>query len=706
MQFYAVKFRILIISIVILLLSVCTPRNNDQQKSLPGIPELNSGSPGSSPRPGSTTGNHIPLTNEPAPTRNESTTQQLATQPVVITAIAGTPEINWRDAPIMPDVSQHVLQIYQDGQAQGRNPHNFSVIGDCQAVPFVFMGPFERGELEPDNAESYLWEAIAQFKGSFVRSGMAVRGGFTAASILNPIQADPHYCKPGETPLTCEFRLNNPAFVFITLETWLDPNSVDRYETYLRKIVEYVIERGTVPILITKADSSELRNGTHVINPAIVRVARDYDVPVVNFWRSAQYLDNYGIDPNREGFHLSEDGYKLKNILALRALYTVWKAVDHQEVSSGIGVGSLGNPTTTSTPQATPTPQPGPLVTAPKCEGGCIFFASAASQDGVVMSQGIFAYAYRDHKLTSVLGKGFDLQDVSEDGQRLLVNQVNRLYEINLSNASANLISESFFPLGKQGAYWNSDESIIIFLDQNNPLRTETGEAFNLFPSIRDDERYLESGSCISKDYCQSSGVYRINPDQTTTRLASQSGLVFSPNGKLVAFLNPAAATKDNFYHIHYVFLEETERGISSRRVFYFPEESGFMVYPEVSDYAFSMDSNKLFIIYDVYSAYFERSLCFRTYMLDVQTGNLYDYGSHSLDGYCGRYTTGSLNPRLLWAPQGDKILLFLTDITPDNQYSLNILQTNLETGENLTPFDQGILISKDFFYITNLYWR
>ncbi|MBU2611980.1 MAG: hypothetical protein KJ606_13710, partial [Chloroflexi bacterium] len=213
------------------------------------------------------------------------------------------------------------------------------------------------------------------------------------------------------------------------------------------------------------------------------------------------------------------------------------------------------------------------------------------------------------------------------------------------------------------------------------------------------EERYFESGSCTSKDYCQSSGVYRLNSDQSATRLDSYSRLVFSPNGKLVGFLNPAAATRYNYYHIGYILLEETERGISSRRVFYFPEVGGFMVYPDVRDYAFSSENNKLFIIYDVYSAYFERSLRIQTFMIDIKTGILFDYGSIS-------GASGSLNPRLAWAPQGNMVLFFLTDVTPDNQYSLSIFQTKLDSGEKLTPYDQGIMISNDYFYITNLYWR
>jgi hypothetical protein len=622
--------------------------------------------------------------------------QQQTAHPTSAVGTQESPEIDWRDVPIMPEASQHILQIYQEGQAQGRNPHNFSVIGDCQSIPFVFLGPYGRGDLAPSSTENYLWDAIDQFKGSFSRWSVTSRGGFTAASILNPLQADPHYCNPGETPLTCEYRLNNPAFAFITLETWLDLNTVDRYEAYLRQILDYVIGHGTIPILITKADTAEVLNGKYVINPAIVRVARDYDIPVVNFWRSAQYLPNGGIDPAREGFHLSQAGYDLKNTLALRGLYIIWQAVNLWTTN---GSNGLVNPTTTLTQQATSNSEPAPQITVPDCEGGCIFYGTASSLDGVVTTQGVYAYAYGGQKLTLVLGNGFDLQDVSKDGQRLLVNKTNRLYEIDLVSGLATLISESFFSNGKQDAYWNSNESAVILIDQNHSFQTETGGAFNLFPSTRDEERYFETGSCTSKDVCQASGIYRLNPDQSSTYLDSFSHPIFSPDGKLVAYLNPAAATKDNYYHIGYLLLEDPVRGISSRDVIYFPKEGGFMIYPEVRGYDFSPENNNLFIIYDVYSAYFEKSLRLQTYVLDLKNNILIDYGSLSS-------ANGSLKPRLVWAPEGNKVLLFLTDLTPDNQYSLSIYQTKLNTDERLVPYDQEIMTSNDYFYITNLYWR
>ena len=123
------------------------------------------------------------------------------------------------------------------------------------------------------------------------------------------------------------------------------------------------------------------------------------------------------------------------------------------------------------------------------------------------------------------------------------------------------------------------------------------------------------------------------------------------------------------------------------------------MFYPDVREYAFSKDGSKLFIIYDVYSAYFEKSVRLQTYLLDLKTGILYDFGSISGG-------SASLNPHLVWSPDGNKVLFFLANLTSENQYELNVFQTSLDTGVKLIPYDQAILTSSSYFYITNIYWR
>ena len=600
---------------------------------------------------------------------------------------------DWRDAPISPvAISDRVSQIYEHGQSLGRDPHSFSVIGDCQSIPYVFMGPFTRGELEPSSSESQLWNAINTFEPSFKRWAVTARGGFTAASILNSIQADTELCKPGETPLTCEYRLNNPAFVIITLETWLDPDSINRYETYLREIIDTVIDKGSVPILLTKADSSELRNGQHIINPVIVNLAYEYQLPLVNFWRAAQYLDNYGIDPEREGFHLSQEGYNLKNILALRALYQVWTTVEGLDVPEAVLES-------TPTPTLEATPNDMPQVNNPTCENNCVFFGIAQSHDGEVTAGGVFVYDPESQVLEQILPDGYNLQDVSSDSQQLLVNRESALFTIDLGSGESSLISESFNFLGKQGAFWDAAEAEIIFLDKSQPIQIDGEEAYNLLPVNGLEGRYLQFGSCTSKDFCQSAGIYKQDSLGTITKMDKFIQPVFSPDSSKVAYLNPDAATEENYGHIWYLILEETALGAASRRVLYFPEESGFMVYPEVKTFSFSPASDKLLILYNVYSEYYRYSLRLQTYLWDLNTGILYDYGK--LDG-----VSGSLAPQMVWSPDGNQVLFFLTDLTEGGEYLINLYQTDLLTGEKLILLEEALISSDDYIYITNLYWR
>ncbi len=633
---------------------------------------------------------------EAASTPNVPVSTETAPQSApTATATPLPPMSDWRDLPIIPEVSPRVLEIYAAGQALGREPHNFSVIGDCQSIPFVFMGPFSLGEIQPGPSESYLWDALNYFKGSFGHWSVTSRGGFTAASLLSPLQADSQNCKPGETPLTCEYRLHNPAYVFITLETWRDQRTIDRYESYLRQILDYVIERGTVPILITKADAAEVDEGIHVINPAIARVAYDYQVPLVNFWKAAQYLDNAGIDPNRDGFHLSPEGYKVKNILALRTLYLVWNAVQGRDVSQIVpsdvpaSEGGQNAPETGSNPQ----------VNAPECGRGCIFFGTAVSRDGNVTANGVFSYNPSMRALTQILGAGYDLQDVSEDGTRLLVNSGSRLYEVRLTDGSSTLISSTFYAAGRQGAYWDSADSEVIFLDESAPIQTDNGQAIYLYPSARDGEVYFESGTCESKDFCQPGGVYRLGPGETLTRLDGYMRPVFSPDGVRVAYLNPAVAVPLNYFHIGYMLLEEVERSSTTRRVLYFPEEHGFMYYPEVRDYAFSPQNDRVMILYDVYSEYFEQSQALQAYLWDLNTGILYNYGR--LKGL-----SAGLNPRQVWSPDGGQVLFFLTETANEQPFTISVFRSDIKTGEKLALYHEALLVSEDYLYLTNVYWR
>jgi hypothetical protein len=136
--------------------------------------------------------------------------------------------------------------------------------------------------------------------------------------------ADPEVCLPDEAPLECELRITNPSFVLISLEFPFNGRSADLYEQYLRQIIEYTISQGAVPILATKADNVEK---DHSINLTIAKLAYEYDVPLWNFWAAAQPLGNHGIDPYRDGFHISQQAWEERSKTFLMVLDHLWKGL-------------------------------------------------------------------------------------------------------------------------------------------------------------------------------------------------------------------------------------------------------------------------------------------------------------------------------------------------------------------------------------------
>jgi len=232
----------------------------------------------------------------------------------------------WKEWPVIPAITNRAIQIYKEGIKLGNDPRHFGKVGDCQCVNAAFMGFYdhpERFTFSKENA--YLKETVDYFAGSFDRVSAAVKGGFNVASVLTPLQSDPAICSAGETPLQCEFRLHKPSIVFISMETGFTGRTAATYEKYMRQIIEFVIAKGALPILATKADNVE---GDHSINLATAKLAYEYDLPLWNFWRAVQSLPNRGMDATRpDGFHISVEGWNVRSFTALQVLDAAWKAV-------------------------------------------------------------------------------------------------------------------------------------------------------------------------------------------------------------------------------------------------------------------------------------------------------------------------------------------------------------------------------------------
>lgn len=230
---------------------------------------------------------------------------------------------DWQKWPVVPEVSDTAREIYAKGMQLGNDPHAFSKIGDCQNLKPYFLGKFDHLSIYKFDfdIEPYL-DTIENFKGHFYRDGQAAVFGFTAASPLSQLMADPDYCNPGETPLECELRLTRPSFVVISLEFPFLRRTPELYESYIRKIVEYSISQGVVPILATKADNVEK---DHSINSTTAKLAYEYDIPLWNWWLAAQVFPDKGIDLGRDGFHITKEAWDERSKTFLFVLDHLWK---------------------------------------------------------------------------------------------------------------------------------------------------------------------------------------------------------------------------------------------------------------------------------------------------------------------------------------------------------------------------------------------
>jgi hypothetical protein len=279
---------------------------------------------------------------------------QTSSQPPTLLVNAGQPEIipivteastfsqttscdDWQLWPVIPIVSGAAHELYQRGQASGNNPRAFSKIGDGEISTEWFFTAFDLGQDYYDlGPYQNLSSVIEHFAGSFGRTGQAAKRGFNTDRILEPALSDSTFCESGESPLTCEFRLHQPAFAILSLGT----NQVwqpDEFEKGMRQILDLLLSNNVVPILSTKGDNLE---GDHRINQTIACLAQEYHVPLWNFWSAIQPLPDHGLQPDLEHLtygitdfddaHAMQSAWTVRNLTALQGLDAVWRGVTGQ----------------------------------------------------------------------------------------------------------------------------------------------------------------------------------------------------------------------------------------------------------------------------------------------------------------------------------------------------------------------------------------
>ncbi len=254
----------------------------------------------------------------------------IPTEPVSAEALINPPVAY----PYLSAISLRARDIYRYGLLLGNNPHAFMKIGDCQAAYPFFLSAFDNPQSYRLGQDyGYLQAVIRQFSGSFKRNSVTAQTGFGTATELDPQWANPNVCRSGESPLVCEYRSMRPSLAIISLGTNDIWQSDGRHERNMRRILDYLIHQGVVPILSTKADNVE---GDGSFNRLMVQLAQEYQIPLWDFWQVTRSLPDYGLV---DTYHLSwgpavfDDpqnmrlGWPWRNLTALQALDAVWRAV-------------------------------------------------------------------------------------------------------------------------------------------------------------------------------------------------------------------------------------------------------------------------------------------------------------------------------------------------------------------------------------------
>lgn len=242
-------------------------------------------------------------------------------------------------APIISPVSAVMIDVFEQGQAAGNQANVITKVGDSLSASRQYLTPFSEDEyiLGPYD---YLEDALLFYGDSIAEDSIAAQIGMSTYAVFDSFWANDEDCEPNESPLACEYRLKQPAIAFIMF----GPNDTrsmndEQYAGQLRQIVEETLEQSIIPVLSTFSvhPDDELYWQSINFNLRTVKIAEEYEAPLINLWAAAQILPEYGLDEDR--IHLKHSGFNqlkydsgheiwyglsLQNLLALRMLHEIY----------------------------------------------------------------------------------------------------------------------------------------------------------------------------------------------------------------------------------------------------------------------------------------------------------------------------------------------------------------------------------------------
>ncbi len=245
--------------------------------------------------------------------------------------------------PIENDVLDTIRNTYQSSGGN-TNPGVFSTVGDTP--PSLFLSELGDGSANfadlsdatelNDLTFYYNSTALPTGGNSFTSGGLlASNTDWRVSDLLDTALADPAYCQSDETPLHCELRVDQPAVVFVIVgrNDLINGTSPDEFQATLDSVISEIIDWGAIPVLATIPGDPNVYPALAQYNEAILTLANDYDIPVINSARAINELGPAGLNPDltpsspgyNDTFGPGERQYGevIQNLLALRMLQQI-----------------------------------------------------------------------------------------------------------------------------------------------------------------------------------------------------------------------------------------------------------------------------------------------------------------------------------------------------------------------------------------------
>lgn len=259
-----------------------------------------------------------------------------------LSAIASADLASLYAVPVVPTISPAMRQVFARGLEAGNNPNVIAKIGDCNTASGLFLAPIASGAYDLGPYDHFQ-DSIDFFAESFANNSEAARIGFNAIAVFDPLWANRDRCLANESPLACEFRSINPSVAVIMFgQNDMRVLNSEQYDQYIRQIVETALMQNIIPVLTTftsdQADADLFPRSLRY-NLIMVAIAREYGVPLINFWSAARILPRYGIGEDnahltasgtRVNFatgHEARYGVSLHNLLVLQTLNEIYNAI-------------------------------------------------------------------------------------------------------------------------------------------------------------------------------------------------------------------------------------------------------------------------------------------------------------------------------------------------------------------------------------------